>query len=742
MNKRIAKKRQKRLQQQLCGQVKHTDPSGSHKSPPNALVSHEEAVSSIKRPQENISSQEPPHPSQPPDMPLAAANGVINMDVTPSLAQKKDFGFPWRWLIFFVLLIYWETLYKLLLFQTFTGNSAIFIILFCLLCACILTFLTGLCHPKTNYRVTIILLVLICLMYCTQYIYYVIFKTPMLAYSILQAGQVAEFTGTALEIIFAHILQLLLFMLPVVALCLLLAHRRLWRIKRKHALGCLAAGAMVYGAFLIALACSGTYANSAYNLYYNDDSPLLNQREFGVLAAMMIDIRRTAFGFSPKDAEYALSLPDMEEILEEEGEIEAQDEEDVLSTGENEYAANILDIDFAALDAGGDEELQDMNQYFSQVAPTLQNEYTGLFAGCNLIYIVAESFSQYLLDPDLCPTLYRLATEGWQFTNFYTPLWNVSTSDGEYVACTGLIPKSGCWSFSSSWQNALPFCLGNQFAAQGYPQPQAYHNHTYTYYDRDKSHPNMGYDYQGLGNGLEVTPDWPASDLQMMQLTVDNYIHQDRFHVYYLTVSGHLQYNFSGNAQARKHQQETADLPYSEEVRAYLACNLELEQAMSYLLQRLDEEGQLENTVIVLSADHYPYGLTKESIDELAGHTVEENFELYRNGFILWKAGLQHQEIDRPASSLDILPTISNLFALPYDSRLLMGTDIFSDAPPLVIFNNRSWITDQAAYNALTQQVDGSVSKAYVDGINQIVANKIYYSAQILDKDYYRYLFE
>ena len=46
------------------------------------------------------------------------------------------------------------------------------------------------------------------------------------------------------------------------------------------------------------------------------------------------------------------------------------------------------------------------------------------------------------------------------FDNFYTPLWGVSTSDGEYVTTTGLIPKSGVWSYSLSSALGKPLVGG------------------------------------------------------------------------------------------------------------------------------------------------------------------------------------------------------------------------------------------------------------------------------------------
>lgn len=251
----------------------------------------------------------------------------------------------------------------------------------------------------------------------------------------------------------------------------------------------------------------------------------------------------------------------------------------------------------------------------------------------------------------------------------------------------------------------------------------------------------MGYRYQGLGNGLLVTPTWPESDLEMMELTIPQYIDQVPFHTYYMTVSGHMEYNFFGNNMAMKNQALVEDMPYSDEAKAYLACNIELDRAMEKLLDALEEAGLAETTVISLSPDHYPYGLPISALNELWGHEVEQNFELFKTTWILYKKGMTPETVDKPCSSLDVLPTLSNLFGLPYDSRLLMGSDVFSTADPLVIFENRSWITDKAMYNASTGEViptaGEEVSQEYVDQINRQVSNKFVLSAQILDTDYY-----
>ena len=131
------------------------------------------------------------------------------------------------------------------------------------------------------------------------------------------------------------------------------------------------------------------------------------------------------------------------------------------------------------------------------------------------------------------------------------------------MTTTGLIPKSGVWSYSESSDNAMPFAFGHQFRALGY-RTMAFHDYLYTYYDRNLSHPNMGYEYYGIGNGLELEEVFPPSDLEMMEEIVPRFVDEDHFMVYCLTVSGHLNYNREGNVMSDRHYDEVAGLPYSE----------------------------------------------------------------------------------------------------------------------------------------------------------------------------------
>lgn len=584
------------------------------------------------------------------------------------------------------------------------------------------------------------LLFLVSLLFASQFIYYKIFKTFYTLYSAGNGAQVMEFINDILTMIRINIIWLILIFLPFILYVVLkvrsrTSHYRFTWPERGLTLGLFA---LVFGVALIGIKLGDKDQNSPYDMYYNNNYPVASVDSLGLMTSMRLDLQRTIFGFEP-------TVAPPPPIVKNPTDTPTEPVETTTSETPVEapivYEDNTMAIDFDKLIAEApNDALKDMHSYFSTKQVTKKNDKTGLYEGYNLILITAEAFSRFSADKEVTPTLYKMLNEGYHFTNFYNPIWGVSTSDGEYVATTGLIPKSGVWSMYKSGSISMPFAMGNQLRTLGY-KTLAYHNHTYNYYKRDISHPNLGYTYKGLGNGLEVKKTWPESDLEMMELTADEYIGSEPFHAYYMTVSGHMFYSNDGNFIARKNRDLVTQLPYNAAGKAYMATQIELDKAMEYLLKRLEEAGVADKTLIAISADHYPYGLEKVDIDNLAGHEVESNFELYKSDFILYTEGMTPETIDRPVSSLDIIPTISNLLGLNYDSRLLMGVDMFSDTDPLVIFNNRSFITDKGKYNAVTKQFipnEGvTVDEGYRKAISEEIDRKFYYSAKILETDYY-----
>mgnify|MGYP000123290737 FL=1 len=196
-----------------------------------------------------------------------------------------------------------------------------------------------------------------------------------------------------------------------------------------------------------------------------------------------------------------------------------------------------------------------------------------------------------------------------------------------------------------------------------------------------------------------------------------------------------------------KNRDAVKDLPYSEPVKAYIACNLELEYALEYLMQRLEQAGVADKTCIVLTNDHYPYGLTEDEYNELAGQTLDTTFEKYRNSFICYVPGLSENiVVDEYCSTADILPTLLNLFGVDYDSRLLAGTDVLSSGLHVAVLSNKSFLTKTFRYDAGTETVipadeNTTVSDELAEAYRLYVDSRFQLSGNILNSDYYAHVF-
>ena len=486
-------------------------------------------------------------------------------------------------------------------------------------------------------------------------------------------------------------------------------------------------------ACVLLLFVGGTGAYSVYDTYHSIDTPTdTSVQSLGMLVTTRLEVQQTLFSSyytekSINDANLSVSTK---------------------SYDMTEY--NATDIDFNAIVDNCDSiEAARTAAAFSNTEPTKKNEYTGLFKDCNLITICAESFSPYVIDPELTPTLYKLANEGIVFNNFYSSYESITTN-GEYSFCLGMFPDLSRTkkdnSFIASSENSLPYALGNMFSSSGV-DTYAYHNFLGTYYSRNETHPNMGYQvFKTPDNGLDIAPTWPSSDYEMLVESVDDYINSGKqFHAYYMTFSGHYQYNWA-NIMCTRNRSAVKDLNYPVSVKAYLSCNLELEKALTYLMQRLEEAGIADKTVIVLTTDHYPYGLNETEYNLLAGKAIDTDFEKYKNSFICWKGGMEEPiRSDKICSTIDILPTLLNLFGFEYDSRLIPGKDALSEGDGIAILADQSFICNDyrfcAPKNTLT--VTGATpSDEDVENSKEYVKNILNISKSILNTNFYQYITE
>lgn len=573
-----------------------------------------------------------------------------------------------------------------------------------------------------------------------QLVYHCIFGDFMPVSQIGMGGNVVvNFNSQLLYGIRQNLLKILLLLLPLIAVILCLILRRGQALKlRLRWKQTMASFAVLLALLLTVTGLMYVGRDNAFSVYRTftnvNTSTDSSYKKIGMLATTAQELRYMLFSGSGSIMITPSSLN--------------------ISDAPRTYSSNsynvIESIDFTALaDSTDSDILKATDEYLSNATPTRKNNYTGLLKDYNLITICAESFCPWFISEELTPTLYKLSHTGILFENYYGTFQSVTTN-GEYTMCMGLYPDMSRTKTDSSFNvagtNYLPFCLGNALKGMGY-QAWGYHDYIGDFYNRNITHANMGYTFKAADSGLAMKIDWPSSDLEMMEASVDDYINSgEPFHAYYMTFSGHYQYNWD-NAMSAKNRDAVKDLPYSEPVKAYIACNLELEYALEYLMQRLEEAGVADKTCIVLTNDHYPYGLTEDEYNELAGQTLDTTFEKYRNSFICYVPGLSENiVVDEYCSTADILPTLLNLFGVDYDSRLLAGTDVLSSGLHVAVLSDKSFLTKTFRYDAGTETVipageNTTVSDELAEAYRLYVDSRFQLSGNILNSDYYAHVF-
>lgn len=634
-------------------------------------------------------------------------------------------------------LLYWEGLLHWAAFEHFDGAYVYavgFSLSMGLMLALVLSFL-----KKGRFVANLVLMLVLTVFYGSQLVYKFIFGT---LYSVAMAAQggeaMASFWRELLSTMSEKCLWLIALFVPLVVLWMM---RRLITGPVGHGtkVVLLVLALSVFGVTRYGIALSGDQLFTD-EYYYTSGQIATDQtaQRFGLLTTLRLELTRG----QREVEESTYYIPET---------TEPEAAENIPEEAPKVYGRNVLEIDWDALNAKTeDKKLLTINEYCRKLSGTRQNPYTGMLRDYNLIVLCAESFDTGTIQPEITPNLYKLSQQGILFENYYNSFPN-TTTDGEYALMQGLYPDTSrskaVSSLYASRDSYLPFTLGNAFRQQLGIDSWGYHNYRGSYYGRDESHPNMGYTMRFAGDGMKFTTSWPASDLEMMEQSVDDYIGQEQFHAYYMTFSGHYKYDTGTNEIAKRNFAAVEDLPYDKATKAYLSCNIELDKAVGYLMERLEQAGVADRTAIVIAGDHFPYGLTNEQYSSLVGYELDA-FSKYKSSLIFWVGGLEEPiVVEDYCCNVDILPTILNLWGLSYDSRMLAGTDVFSDSTHMAVLIDKSWLTDTVWFDANTGKArylvdEEEVPAGYVENMNQLVATRFSISADILNTAYYNYVFD
>lgn len=389
------------------------------------------------------------------------------------------------------------------------------------------------------------------------------------------------------------------------------------------------------------------------------------------------------------------------------------------------------------------ERIAELDAYYAahpkQAADT---PMTGAFAGKNLIFIMMESMDDWLVTPEYMPNLYRLEQEGVYFRNYYAPIFlAAATFNSEFTANTGMIAPEYQVRNSYYTEHALPYSLANLFRDAGY-RARSYHAANPNIYNRGQIHLNFGYEsYSDYG---DLGMDDYMLDSQLLR-GYDQIVSDEPFFSFIITYSGHGPYTTEQQNISEPHLDRAravidySTVPYTteaqkEEYTRAVAQAMETDAFIGGLRERLEADGHAEDTALMLFTDHYcKYFSDTELIEAIKGET-DRNM-LSNVPFVIWTEGITPQVSEKYVSTMDIAPTIVDLFSLDADLRYYIGNDMFGQDGGVVYFRNYAWY-DGKTYDTGN---DASTNPAVL-AMREQVREQIDISQDTFRYDYFAYL--
>lgn len=470
---------------------------------------------------------------------------------------------------------------------------------------------------------------------------------------------------------------------------------------------------------------------STYKLFQNADNPNISVNQFGTSMFGLLDIKTNFFR---KEDNLVI-------------EFDEREEDEVITSN-----SRIID-DTAWIQLQQETtnpNYKTLNSYFMNRRITDKNEYTGLFEGKNLIVIMLESVGEVFVNPEYYPTFYKMYTEGYSFSNNYSPRNSCATGNNEMSGMISLFSINRICTANQYKNNRYEESIFGIFNKAGY-KTSSFHNYDEMYYARSTIHKNMGsgafYGVKDLGIPYTTEyKEWP-SDVLLMERAMERIDTTKPFMTWLTTVTSHQPYYMSSE-YGDKYLDYFANTNYSMSVKRYLSKLKELDLALARLLQLLEEKGILEDTVIVMYGDHYPYGLRDEDVFSVLPDAQSKN-NIEQTPFVIYNSELKRKHFTEYTSYLNVLPTVANLFNLDYDPRLYIGEDVLAtdyktSYKNRVLFADGSWENDIAYYNATTGKITYYGNERYsneeIVEFNKEISNMIKMSNLAITSNYFEYL--
>lgn len=322
-----------------------------------------------------------------------------------------------------------------------------------------------------------------------------------------------------------------------------------------------------------------------------------------------------------------------------------------------------------------EEETAQINEFFEQKENLPDNEYAGMLKGKNLVVIQVESLESFIVGKEvngqkITPVMDELISKGLYFPNIYEQVNEGTSSDSDLMINTSMFPLrrgSTFFRYPSTEYNSLPNLLEE------------------INYDTVAIHPDKGsfWNYvNGLkGIGFNEFVDYYSFDIDEeigLGISDESYFRQvvpmlknlkEPFYAFTVTLTSHGPFDLPKEKRVLNLDSELD----KSELGGYFESIKYTDAQIGEFLKQLDNEGLLDDTVVVIEGDHT--GVHKyynSSIEKLSN---KEDWYLDNGNhtipFIIWSKDMNEgKTFDIIGGQIDIMPSLLYLMGVDNDKYI------------------------------------------------------------------------
>ncbi|MGL5244770.1 MAG: LTA synthase family protein, partial [Sarcina sp.] len=319
----------------------------------------------------------------------------------------------------------------------------------------------------------------------------------------------------------------------------------------------------------------------------------------------------------------------------------------------------------------------------------VDNKYKGILKDKNIIVIQWESLEEFVIGAktngqEITPNMNKLLSHSLFFDNIYEQNREGTTSDGEFMANTGLLPlrkESVFLNYPWRYTNSLPRILEKE----GYT--------TITSHGEVGGNWNWAEAHTGLGmNELWDLYSYDYSDKMYMGLYDKSYLAQldDRvdnelkkkqpFYLFATTLTSHGPFDLLPKEDRELNLPKDVDDTY---LGGYFQSVHYTDKHLGIFIDELRKKGILKNTALVIYGDHA--GVNKYYSSQLEGLNYENRWWAQNDlkvPLIIYDESIPGEVISTNGGLSDLTPTLAYLMGINRDEfkytsvgRVLVNTD-------------------------------------------------------------------